>query len=812
MNCETLEECLRQINFYLASKIVAAPLIVNAENFRDYQRLREILPTTCKVVRLSDYAEKDTLPRVEDLFSDISASGNFAVLGLSQFFMLQGQRAVENLIASLVNLNTMKGRVIILVFRCSEFITSYTLRNPRAENWTLLLNSAKSPLTELRLIKYRDFADGDFCEGFQEMLYALETPSENCQVLTVYTTFSPELFMNSIYPVSSVTNPYEEVIKKFPELSFMANYPDEFYRCGKITTTGTESENAENLFELPSGKISGSKISCETVEKSSEKICGQSKIGGEDGKKLSEFSGRLSLLNTSTINNMGNDEVNSSKADDIERNAKNLSDSSIDYAEKFLSCHSENSGASEKIQTFSQSIYGKISESCGTDEEWLYLFKLSKGYSRFSELVFHCFGPPEIFPKIMPVIFSLNSEHEKWLFWLSMKIFYSCKNDYLALALSETQNYKQLIHKIYFAILSIPVSDVRFKQFFSERKFFIQNLPENLTEILAYLEHFLNLGKSAVYYLTDTYENEEYEFLRLIAEGDYSEQEVYDAAKNSFPELALYLNDFDFNEKNTQLREKDSAFREVLRKYFHAYKLQKITNRITPEFLSQVDQLAVEHSFYKLQPRSSLLQKFKADGVQAYFFDALGVEFLGYIEAKCKEYGLKCEIEICRCNLPSITSCNNEFKNDFDVRSISSLDELKHDSAKFNYQRSKYPLYVFSELRIIDRELRKIAAELSRKNFTKALIISDHGTSRLVLLNNNDDDENFGVFTKIRTQEVCSKKNARFISIGSLGDKRIFLHSRFFASALTSSSYIVLSNYGIINNHSRLKKIGRAHV
>ena len=782
MNSKTLQECLRQINFYINSRSVAAPLIVNAENFGDYFNLLENLAGSCKIIRLSDYAEKDTLPHVEDLFKDVSTSGNFAVLGLSQFFMLQGQSAVENLIASLVNLNTMKGRVIILVFRCSEFIANYTLRNPRAENWTLLLNSAKSPLTEIRLIKYREFADGDFCEGFQEMLHSLETPSINRAILTVHTTFSAELFMNSIYPVSAVTNPYEEVLKKFPELSL-----------------GNINENAENFFGLPSRNLSG-----EFIEKSSEKISGLSKIGREYEKKLSEYFDRLPLRGISTMNNLGNNEVNSLKADDIESNAENLFDSGRDYAEKLSGRNLGNTSASRKTQIFSQPIYGKISESYGTDEEWLYLFEFSKGYSRFSELVLNCFGPPEIFPKIMPVIFSQSPEHEKWLFWLSMKIFYSPKNNYLAFALSETQNYKQLIHKIYFAILSVPFSDTRFKQFFSERKFFIQNLPENLSEILAYIENFHNLGKSAVYYLTDTYENEEYEFLKLIAEGDYSEQEIHDAAKNSFPELALYLNNFDFNRKNTQLREQDSVFRDVLNKYFHDYKLQKIMNRITPEFLSQVDQLAVEHSFYKLQPRSSLLQKYKSDGVQAYFFDALGVEFLSYIEAKCKEYGLKCEVEICRCNLPSITSCNKEFMNEFDVRSISSLDELKHDSTKFNYQRSKYPLYIFSELRIIDRELRKIAAELTRKTFTKALIISDHGTSRLILLNNNDENF-FGVFTKIRIQEVCSKKNARFISKVNVGDERIFVHSRFFASAVRSSSCIVLSNYDIINNHSRLK-------
>ena len=66
---------------------------------------------------------------------------------------------------------------------------------------------------------------------------------------------------------------------------------------------------------------------------------------------------------------------------------------------------------------------------------------------------------------------------------------------------------------------------------------------------------------------------------------------------------------------------------------------------------------------------------------QLYFMDAMGVEYLSYILAKCKEKELMANTTICCANLPSITSKNKEFVSDFETRgllvnSIKELDEM----------------------------------------------------------------------------------------------------------------------------------------
>ena len=92
------------------------------------------------------------------------------------------------------------------------------------------------------------------------------------------------------------------------------------------------------------------------------------------------------------------------------------------------------------------------------------------------------------------------------------------------------------------------------------------------------------------------------------------------------------------------------------------------------------------------------------------------------------------EIDVAHCELPSITVKNKEFAQRFDTKDIRSLDELKHHSQVYDYTTCKYPIHIFRELEIIDRELLKIRSQLIQNNFQKAVILSDHGASRLAVI------------------------------------------------------------------------------
>ena len=228
--------------------------------------------------------------------------------------------------------------------------------------------------------------------------------------------------------------------------------------------------------------------------------------------------------------------------------------------------------------------------------------------------------------------------------------------------------------------------------------------------------------------------DEEYTFLKMIALHSWEKKELLEAVNHGFPELALYMQAFTFDERNTRLSEKDAAFREMLTSYFQRYKEQKLRNQIDEEFLPEVERNAKERPFFKLQPRSAIVSNMDKNYVQAYFFDALGVEYLAYIRAKCEEYGLLLGVQIGRCELPSITVKNKEFKQYFETKDIGRLDELKHHSQIYDYTTCKYPIHIFRELEIIDEELQHIRTLLLGKAVQRAVVISDHGASRLAVL------------------------------------------------------------------------------
>ena len=63
-----------------------------------------------------------------------------------------------------------------------------------------------------------------------------------------------------------------------------------------------------------------------------------------------------------------------------------------------------------------------------------------------------------------------------------------------------------------------------------------------------------NPTKDAVFYLTDATENEEYAFMKLLDQYDWTEEELKQAIDHGFRERALYMRTFTFDVINTKLR------------------------------------------------------------------------------------------------------------------------------------------------------------------------------------------------------------------------------------------------------------------
>lgn len=391
----------------------------------------------------------------------------------------------------------------------------------------------------------------------------------------------------------------------------------------------------------------------------------------------------------------------------------------------------------EVLQKKDSNLANLTQKNYGTEEQWRWLGSKIPSSSNFCDLICENFGTVTNLSMNISKIINSNDDNNKWLLWLALKVFGENNNEYLTLVLDNCGDYQDFENHLYMDISDIEINNQNFEKMYEERKNLLKQLPQNLSLIDKYCNHLGKFEKNAIFYLTDISEKEQYEFMKCLSIYDYSDEELQRAINTISRNLSLYMQDFIFDSVNTKLPESEVNFAKELTSYFKEYKLQKLTNRVNTYFLNMVNQYALTRPYNKLQPRSSIISHMDKNKVQLFFFDALGVEYLSFITAKCEDYELSTEIYIGHCELPSITSNNKEFFqyfSDEDRFKIDELDDIKHHSQIYDYQKCKYPLHLFRELEIIDEELQKIQSRLIQETTEKVIIVSDHGASRLAVL------------------------------------------------------------------------------
>jgi hypothetical protein len=399
-------------------------------------------------------------------------------------------------------------------------------------------------------------------------------------------------------------------------------------------------------------------------------------------------------------------------------------------------------------------------EKFGTDEQWRKLASLLEKYDSLSSVSSQELGVASDYALMIEKIWNSNDSFRVWLLWLSMKVFGVAGNKYLSYAIRNSESVSDFETHIYKDLLEFDVSDPDFDRYYTERKNVIMDMPESFSQIDTYCSMVGRRERQAVYYLTDTSEAEEFELMNCLSMYDYSEDELLHITKRNFQSLYLYLSPFQFTAANIKLADKDEALRAEFTDYFRKYKVQKITNRIQPDFLTQVEHYAETRPYNKVQARSTIVSKLPTDiksNAQLFFFDALGVEYLSYIMAKCQEYDLVAELAIGHSALPSITVKNKEFIQFFklDAKKIEDLDELKHHSKVIDYTKCKLPVHLFTELSIIDEQLRKIQSQLVQGDFEQAVVIADHGASRLAVIHGEENPASLTLDEKAEHSGRC---------------------------------------------------------
>ncbi len=319
--------------------------------------------------------------------------------------------------------------------------------------------------------------------------------------------------------------------------------------------------------------------------------------------------------------------------------------------------------------------------------------------------------------------------YNAWLSFLYLKV--NCKNlsnKYLKFVCEISKNYDEYQRNVLNAIIGIPHLDDNFNELYLSRKRLVQQFPESDISVFV-SNNRLNIEES-IYKLTDNTNVEREEIISYC-----SQHGIVKNISFIYPALAAYLNKYIFC---------GGALNDLLTDYFETYKALKIANTITPQFLSQVDKIALSRDFNRLRTRDELVSAIDTKDAFLCWIDALGVEYLSFISDIALKKGLAVSISIGRAELPTITGINKKFYElwpNESKRKIDDLDDVKHNE-KGGYKygvNNPYPIHLSKELSILQEAIDEAATELGLYNYDRYIIASDHGASRLAVIHKKEE-------------------------------------------------------------------------
>lgn len=375
----------------------------------------------------------------------------------------------------------------------------------------------------------------------------------------------------------------------------------------------------------------------------------------------------------------------------------------------------------------SSSRHFNLARSCGTDDRWEELLTETNQSNGSLDEVFkkHGFGnnlESDFYAR------TAGKNYRNWLYFICLKNKAdTLQNGYLRFVLDETDRFENFFSNIMNAIIKITHTDKRFSSFYRERKALVEKFPES--DIAEFVVNNRQVVSESIYKLTDGTRVEREEIIAWLSQNGLIPQ-----LGSIYPALADYLKKYVF---------KCPELADLLTEYFEAYKRQKLSNEIESEFLDKVDELA--HSprkFNRLPTRNEIIDGLDKSDTYLYWLDALGVEYLGLIEALVQKRGLSVRVNIARAELPTITSINRDFFDAWQGRKEKNdeLDDTKHsDAGGYNFTNNELPIHLAKELGIIVSMIDKAATELALRNCKRFLIVSDHGASRLAVLRRKEE-------------------------------------------------------------------------
>lgn len=392
-------------------------------------------------------------------------------------------------------------------------------------------------------------------------------------------------------------------------------------------------------------------------------------------------------------------------------------------------------------------LTGRIKEEYGTDKQWKWLLEHLRKYNSFSAVMENIFGKN---CNVSGTIINISSNRNNigtdrhWLAWIALLVFGSSDNKYLDIISRNCSAATDFVKIFIQYLANIDFQQGDFDELYQARKSILRNWDIDKAVMDEYCQKITVYEKDEIFYLTDITASERLKFLKSLAmyHDEWEEDELIYCICNKFPSIYKYMQKFVFSDENVACSTTRTDILDLCNTYFVRYKWYKLCNYIDGSFIDIVNKLAIDRIYTSIQYRSKIVRELPdKESSRLYFFDALGVEYLSYFISKCEEYKIFVDTKVCSCNLPSITSKNKEFVYYFsNIKKISYLDDLKHRSQEYDYEKCKFPIQLFAELKVIDDAIELFSNDLSSGEYKRIYVVADHGASRLAVIHNHTNN------------------------------------------------------------------------
>ncbi|MBR3623217.1 MAG: hypothetical protein IKN43_07730, partial [Selenomonadaceae bacterium] len=277
MECQTLSKCLEEIRAYIDGNMTGFPLLINTQNYEDFNKLRESLESdvTMEKLYVSDMTPEGELPDLGGIYGRDFKKRVCALIGVSQGLMLRGAKALMEELRQLAT-SSFRGRMIILLSHCESYLRDLINEDGRLPKRILFWQGVASTLPAITVANGNETDKTLYLRGVKGLVYALERysgiPAD--KEFIVSTAYSPFAFAHSLYPIKQEATPYERLTQKYPVLA-EGDIDEKFgaeadwrWLSEELTKCGT----VENLIERYFGDVNSlfwqlSKVLKETDEK-----------------------------------------------------------------------------------------------------------------------------------------------------------------------------------------------------------------------------------------------------------------------------------------------------------------------------------------------------------------------------------------------------------------------------------------------------------------------------------------------------------------------------------------------------------------